>query len=824
MRAGAKGALRSFLVVTGVSTVVVPSAASATATTDRLEATSSIAERDQPDGAASQSGSQARSDDIIVMARKRSESILTVPVIATAITQEQLNDYAISGIDAIASRVTGLQIGNGVSQNGIQISLRGVGAGVFNPAIDQPVSLNIDGVQMTSGNAFKLGMFDLAQVEVLKGPQSLFFGKNSPGGVVSLRTADPTSELELIGRVSYEFEAREKRVEAIASGPLSDSLGLRVAGYYSDSDGFFYNRAVGILVLGSVTPRHKRFGGTEEYMLRGTALFQPTDRFTARLKVNYAHSMNEGVSQQLVSCPDGTASLSGIPFLGGEDCKADRVVRSVDLSLPAYPIVTQNGGTPFIAFDQGFGSLEMNYDVADDLTLTSLTGYAHIKQDSLYNANFSTAAGPTLVVIDTFKRRDVTQELRLTSDFPDRPLNFMVGGFFQDGLVDYRYDLAGNTALQLPPLLSAAIHKVDIRSISAFAQLLWRVVPELELAVGARWTNEKRRHRAADNITGTSAPVALAKPRISSSNISPELTVTYTPTEDLTIFAAYKHGFKSGSFDTTGVPLAGADTSFKDEKVKGGEVGIKARLADRSLNVNLAGYYYRYSDLQVGAFVTDIASGSFGIKTINAASAKVYGIDFDLRYTPPSIDDLVVTAAVNWNKARYIEFANAQCWGGQRLSDGCNQFPDPVTGFGNAQDLSGRELLRAPEWSATAAVDYSLPLTSDLRLQLGSSVLYSSSYATNFLLRPDMVQDSFFKVNARVALGPENEAWEVALIGNNLGNELVCGGAANSDFQNGVIFGNVVTGGPVRGASGIEELACGLERGREVRLRVSVKL
>lgn len=765
--------------------------------------------------------------DIIVTARKREESILKVPVIATVITTEQLESYAVGDIGSVADKVAGLQIGTGVGQNGTQLSLRGVGTTVLNYAIDQPVALNIDGVQMTTANAFKVGMFDLAQVEVLKGPQSLFFGKNSPGGVISLRTADPTDELELIARVSYEFEAREKRIEAIASGPLSPEFGLRLAAYYLDMDGYFYNRAIGIPELGGLTPKYKRFAPNEEYALRGTALWEPSDQFSARLKVNYTHFELQGNTQQMISCPDGTVSLTGIPFLGnGEDCKADRVIRSIDLSTDAFPGIGHNG-ISVTEFELLFGSAELNYEVADGLTFTSVTGFSDLQQETVYNANFSTASGPTLAVDDEFERREFTQEIRLTSDYPDKPINFMVGGFFQDGTIDYPYDVLGNTFLLGPTLsiLDAARHKIDVQAISAFGQILWKVVPNLEISAGARWTDEQRKHKAFNTITGTPVAIPLGRSKISPSNISPEISITYTPTDDLTIFGSYKEGFKSGSFNSSGTPAPGSDNSFDDEKVKGVEGGIKARLFDRTLILNAAAYYYKYSDLQVGAFAIDLENSSFGVKTLNAASAEVYGVDFDLRYLPPQIEGLSLDAAVNWNRARYKKFDNAQCWGGQLISEGCDRGLDPTTGLFNAQDLSGRPLVRAPEWTATAGFDYSVPVLNGLKLGLGSSVRYTSSYYTNFLLRDDMVQDAYFKINARLSIADAEDRWELALIGNNLNDERICGASSDSDFANGVIFpGSIITGGTQRGFGGVNEIACGLERGREIRVRLSAKL
>ena len=157
-------------------------------------------------------------------------------------------------IYGIATKVPGLQLGGNVLTVGTQIALRGVGTSSLDAGVDQSVSLNIDGLQFSQAATFGVGLFDMAQVEVLKGPQSLFYGKSSPGGVVSIRTADPTNELEVITRASYEFYAHELRGEFIVSGPVSDTLGLRASIMHSDDDGYFFNKATALPGTGAVNP------------------------------------------------------------------------------------------------------------------------------------------------------------------------------------------------------------------------------------------------------------------------------------------------------------------------------------------------------------------------------------------------------------------------------------------------------------------------------------------------------------------------------------------------------------------------------------------
>src|SRR5262249_53569969 len=162
-------------------------------------------------------GSAADQDDaeIIVTARKRQESVLKVPVIQTVLTREQLERTQVSDLYDVASLTPGVILGLATLEVGTQVSIRGVGTTATDPGIDQSIALNIDGLQLSQGSAYSVGVFDMAQIEVLKGPQSLFYGKNSPGGVITIRTADPGDQLEVIGRAGYEFEGREWRADAI---------------------------------------------------------------------------------------------------------------------------------------------------------------------------------------------------------------------------------------------------------------------------------------------------------------------------------------------------------------------------------------------------------------------------------------------------------------------------------------------------------------------------------------------------------------------------------------------------------------------------------
>ncbi|MCX7863923.1 MAG: TonB-dependent receptor, partial [Novosphingobium sp.] len=561
----------------------------------------------------------AEEGEIMVYGRKKEESILKVPVVQNVLTEQALETYQVNSLQDITTRIPGLVSGNAVLAIGEQMSLRGVGSNSLDQGVDQSVSLNIDGLQLSHGLAYRAASFDLQQVEVLKGPQALYFGKNSTAGVISFRSADPGDTLEVKGRIGYEFEAREKRGELIFSAPLSDTVGIRIAGLYSDSKGIFRNRATAITNwpgpgtpnLGARDPKYKRVGGGESWLTRFTLLWKPSDNFTARLKVNLARDdYRQGGLTQLSACPDGKGALPPLFFPyyhPNEDCKYDKTFYMVDLDPAAFPGV-KNNGTPFLDLKQDFGTLELTYDVSDAITLTSVSGYYKSYAETMINGTSTGYAGPAISAENDFRRREFTQELRLDTDFAS-PFNFTLGAFYQDGRVQNAFKLGGNTHQFLPAVLIQGVSTFSIDTYSLFAQGRFQATPAFEIAAGARWVQEKRKLL----VTRFGAPVVLApgSDRLNSKNWSPEVTLTYTPSDTLTVFAAFKQAYKSGSFNIVIPGAAGEDKSFGDEKVVGGEMGVKSRLFDRQLSFDIAGYYYRYSGLQTG--VNEPAQGGLPV-------------------------------------------------------------------------------------------------------------------------------------------------------------------------------------------------------------------
>lgn len=802
--------------------------------------------------------------EILVTARKRQESILQVPVVVTALSGERIDNAQITNVTDLPRLVPGLVLGGNILAIGPQVTIRGVGTSSSDPGVDQSVSLNLDGLALGQGLAFRSGMFDVAQVEVLKGPQSLFYGKSSPGGVISLRTADPGTDLEVIARASYEFEAREKRADLIVSGPVSDTLGLRLAGSFSDADGYFRNLAVPVPNTGATAPS-KREPKPRNYILRGTALWNPVSTFSARLKVN--HTYDKAVHAelfQLAGCPEGFQAFgfgSGapgspippapnfltpvdpLPFMRGDDCKLNRNIYHTFIDPVAFPGATNNG-VPFLKTEQSFGTLELNYDPMPDLTLTSTTAYYKLNTTALVNANQASATGAVLAVTNNFTRREFTQEFRANTDFSG-PLNVSLGAFFQDGRMYDRVKFIRNRTFGfLPPtvLNDDRATTVDIKTYSLFGQVRYQVLEDLELAGGLRWSDETRTQKVFDFFNNVNLTPTLPRTKVHSSTLSPEATLTYTPTDDLTLFGSYKTGSKSGSFKIAVPAVAGENNAFDDERVKGYEIGLKTRLLDRSLLLNLAFYDYYYRGLQVGGIEPSVNAVPV-IRTVNAGRARTYGVDLDLSYRPQSVEGLTINGSVNWNRAKYQDLDNIPCYTAQTVAQGCTNFflasanqtaPGPVGaviengkyGFYTGQDLSGTTLIRAPQWSANFGFDYELPVGSDLKLRLSNNNQYSSKYPTFLAInRPnnDNYQRSFVKVDASIALGSADDRWEVALIGKNMTDKIVASTCSVGNFAGGNVLGGAITGGTTQGPPGFGEKGCYSDPGRAVYIRLTFR-
>lgn len=723
----------------------------------------------------------AEIEQIIVTTRKKEENLEQVPVTATAFSASDLERYNTDSLTKLSTLTPSLTIVQASSGSGGSIYLRGIGTSATSSGFEQAVSINLDGIAISRGNAVQQGYFDMAGVEVLKGPQSLYYGKNSPGGIISIRSADPGDSFEALARLGYEFTADKAYGEAVVSGPINDKVGARLAVRGTTSRGFMHNDAPmrpGADPLGFDIPGadQKRVGGRDEFLGRLTLTFNPTDNFDANLKVSGTAFSDDGAGAltQLRSCPVGGVAQ---PIFGVRDPAEDCTVNKHMSRSSAPPGIVVDwpdakGGKIYTDYHSILATLAMNQRF-DKVTLSSVTGYYGFKTKYFDNYDFS-GSGQVFAGEDT-RYSAFSEELRANTTF-DGAFNFLAGIYYQN--TSLRFENSSRIAPLPPDPRNGKWHswerptKTSGETWSAFGEATINITDQLELAGGARWTHEEKNSSMYNAFVHAFLAAAFLPEGVAitddfkDDNVSPQATLTWRPTDNLTFYGAYKTGYKSGGFSNGYTLVAGstaADANFDSEKANGGEIGAKMTLLDNSLRINLAGYRFTYKNLQVNVF--DAASTSFKVQ--NAAAARTTGIDFDFIYAPPGIDGLTLRGAYNYNDAHYTEFLGA-CYAGQTPAQGCTLLPNK--GIPTSQDMKGVPLIFAPKSSGNVGFTYDFALSDRFRMSLASDVRFTSSYEAEGLNRPDGRQKGFATLDATLTFYDEGR-WELAVIGQNLTNK-----------------------------------------------------
>ena len=722
----------------------------------------------QTEGMSPQAGAPAEPPsvgDIIVTARKRSESIKAVPVAITAMNQELIQALRIDRPADLGALVPGLNLTTSTGASGGQLYLRGVGSGDSSPFMEAAVSVNIDGLQVSDSHILATGLFDLQQIEVLRGPQALFFGKNSPGGVISVRSADPSDRTEMIASVGYEFVENLRQFRGIISSPITDSLSARLAASFSQKEGRFDLISVDDPTLGAFPLDKDKAPRSRELFLRGTLLYEPNDNFTARLKVAYTntYSGNRYSLTERIFCPYG-APQAIIPI---DDCRLNATTYQGQINpLTLSQLTDADPSRPdgFERLEQLLSSLELQYQIADGLQLTSVTGYFDSSQFNQSEHSWQ----PTSLLSDTtrLKAHQFTQELRLSSNWSGR-FNITAGGFFEDksatNVIDNIFApivFGGPDPIRLAKQASRS----GGRTYSVFGQADFDILPTFRISAGGRYTSERKDVGIRINDVGVNIPDAAHRWQ----NFSPEISLRYRPAETTMFYLSFKRGFKSGGFDAGYNPgLQGAgpfDVRFDPEKVKGFEGGTKLSLLNRTLSINLAAFSYKYSGLQVTIF----DPVTIGARILNAAQASVKGAELDWAWSTP-LAGFSLSGAVNYLDSEYDEYF-ADCYTGQTAASGCQ------TGGGRTfQDMAGKSLPFASRWSGNLGFSYKQAMVNDWTVRLDGSAVYTGKYHAMVTDAPGSTQSRFVTLNAAATLSTPGDRWQLSLRGVDLTNQLHLG-------------------------------------------------
>lgn len=783
---------------------------------------------------------ESEMETITVVARNQEESLQDVPVAVTTINEDALNAFRIDEATDLVTRVPALNVSVGGSGAGAQITLRGVGSSFISNAFDSAVALNYDGISVSTQRLLQAAFFDVEQIAVLKGPQSLYFGKAASAGVLSLRSANPTDEWKYGFKTSYEREEEGTTFGGYISGPLTDTLGVRVAAEVQDIDEFVE------IAAGNPTAEPTR--GLENFISRVTFNWAPTEELVANLKLNY----NEQRSDSLNSNLDIFCGGDGLPdpsvVLGG----ALGSTPGIDLFLPTHDCNIGDGkfvgpdgnalinvvptGSPgegrditqaYNDTDTFFGRLEVNYALSDTLDLTALVGYVDLENE--YNDTFNstgqnpdgTAAGLPAPFLNTLEQ--TTLEVRLASNNAGA-FNYQIGVFWEDRDIGHKTSQNAFNPSILgvlgPPFGPDPVtgftfdwladRPIEADAISVFVSGQYDINDQWEISGGLRWTDEEKSTSvgfpfihagvAALGLTAIASGFQTGDVDFEDDNVSPELVLTYKYNDDISIYGAYKAGFKSGGIDNNTLPTgtlvlnlndpdpavreaSGDVLRFESEESDGGEIGFRSLLFDRQLMLNMTAYRYTFENQQVQNFNPAI----FAFDTTNAGEVTTQGLDIDFFLTT-AIPGLTISGA--W------AFLDSEVTGDLITATGAN--------------LKGREAGFAPTFSGNLALNYQMQLTDNLGLTISPNLAHKSSYTVggasvrNFdpVTNPlgDLLQEAYTQVDLNVSIYTNDEKWRFTLLARNLTDEqyLTFAGPA-----------------PFRPATGDDQLV-GLGRGRQV--------
>lgn len=765
-----------------------------------------------------QANQSAVIDEIMVSARRREERLIDTPVAASVLGTEGLDRYNTRSLSQLTERIPGLDItessGGGAGGN---ISIRGIGKppGTADYGVDQPVSLVIDGMSFTRGHMLKTGFFDIAAVEVLKGPQALYFGKNSPAGVIAVTSITPEVGEPMQGfiRAQYEFETQDPVLEAGLSFPVSETVAMRVALRGQDMrDGWMKNNSqpldVSALYLGepfmSRGPSHSVWPQQEQFVGRLTTVWEPAHDFRATLRNFTSYTKrNDGGTTVLFACADGPgANPHYVVFPDPTQiCPDNKPLTRGNASLPPAEVANANIGIDeddrfFDKLKQQLHTLELEWDAGDYL-VTLNSGFWDYEHEEYTNYDWTSYA--VVVSKQGESGKSFTNELRLQSQF-DGPVNFLVGAFYEKSERDLEAPvqilpssfLPGISPYQAGQFQGDEIydgtyinyHQLwnnDIRSWSVFASADWDFAERWRLSGGIRYTDEKRKTVGGnlfENGLGFSPSQVFYEPSNSADNWSPELTLSYHFTDDVMGYVSYKHGFQSGGISNPGTaadlrslsPEARNDAlTFDETTIEGFEVGLKGYFLDNRLRTDFAAFWYETKDLQVGIFNSNTTT--FTIQ--NAAVAHNWGLEFQADYQLH--ERVQLRFAGQYNHLKFDEWEDAGCHPVDgALGDigalpsqgpGCHIGPDGVP----IQDLSGIRY-GGPPLQANVGLTYFGPAFHGWDI-IGNIDTIHHSKGKRMLNQPFTEVPSRTVTNIAATLGQQAGPWEVSLMCSNCFNK-----------------------------------------------------
>lgn len=616
--------------------------------------------------------------DIVVVARKRSESLQDVPLSVSALDAQML-DKANASTLADINTVPNVEISTtSVQPTGLVTFIRGIGNKAQEVFIDTPIAISIDGVYLPISSGALIDLFDVQQVEILRGPQGTLQGRNSPGGAINVTTRRPTGKNGVEAQLGYGIYNTVDAKLAIDTSLIEDRLAIRASFMASNGEGALKNLTTG-----------ERQGGREVYSGRLSLLFSPSDEFKLFVSGDFAANRSDQTGLRAANTSQSYLRQPAplVCALLGE-CSADKAHR------------TRSDFTKGYKADFGGVSATATYD-AGAANLTSVTGYRFFNEKQ--NIDIDGLPVPILHIVDRALDLDMfSQEMRLSSgpgsDLDGR-LNWVIGGIY------YRSEWQQVQPVSVfgnAPVVQLSHQTLD--SYGLFGQASVDLVDNWSVSAGLRQSWDKKRFDGVPSGFAESSRVFVNR---SFDNLSIELGTEYKITPRHLVYIRFAQGYRSGGINGGAANPADVN-SFDPEKVNSYEIGFKTQWFDRALTINGAVFHADYQDLQRDTLQTSASGQGFANIVANAANARIRGGELEIAAAP--VSGLTLSAGVGYLDAKYKNF----------MAD--------IVGNGVVTDNSDLRLPFTPKWSLSGGIEYIVPLNDGKELSVRANAVRKTSH------------------------------------------------------------------------------------------------
>lgn len=677
-------------------------------------------------------------DAVTVTARKREETLQEVPVAVTAFTAQALDKLNIEDLGDLDAQVPNLTVYAARGSNStLTAYIRGVGQSDPLWGVDPGVGLYMDDVYVARPQGALLDVFDVERLEVLRGPQGTLYGKNTIGGAIKYISRGLRSEFNGSGSVTLGNYGQRDFKAALGGGfGGSEHLRGRLAVARLSNDGFGRNILTGDAVSDKDIMAYRLALGA--YVADAFDLQFALDHVKDDSGVRGARMLRANRFDALLTPATG-------PFLP-MDSRYD--VRS------GMPNVNQT--------TLGGASVTANWRASEDWALKYVL--AKRESDTETNIDFDVTPDKITDVKAFYNDEQVTNELQASYDGGGRARGVM-GVYVFDGhaggqVLNNFFNLAfGDTQ-----------GRVYTESMAAYADWTFDLSPQLSLSAGARWTHEQKRAVVLNRAySGPDFSRVIAVPAnfdksVDFTNVSPKVSLDYTLTPDILLYALASRGFKSGGYNiranATAVPRSAEP--FDDEQVDSFEIGSKMSLLDARLFLNVAAFHNRYKDIQLSVFTQLPGGGFFGDFT-NAGQGTVRGVEVEYQFLPGP--HWAITGNLAWLDAKYDEYL----------------FFDPSVG--RTVNIADEETFtNAPDFSGAINVEWRTPLANGGNLSARVGYSYQGDVVATTETRrgttrplapfglPPISQEGYGLLSANITWNV-NDQWTLMLQGSNLTDE-----------------------------------------------------